>query len=42
MTYECRLCVVILARISDTCQESVPLCCDEGADFIFSQFSAQW
>ena len=35
MTCERRLCVAILARIPDTCQESVPLCCDEGADFVF-------
>ena len=36
MTCERRLCVAILARISDTCQESVPLCRSEGADFVFS------
>ena len=35
MTCERRLCVAILARISDTCQESVPLCGNEGADFVF-------
>ena len=35
MTDECRLCVAILARISDTCQESVPLLNGEGADFVF-------
>jgi hypothetical protein len=36
MTYECRIYVAILARISDTCQESVPLFRGEGADFVFS------
>ena len=36
MTCERRLCVAILARISDTCQESVPLFRGEGADFVFS------
>ena len=36
MTCERRLCVAILARISDTCQESVPLFHGEGAGFVFS------